>query len=161
MSPSIQFNTEKLNTHYTTEINGNTVIITRTIDTDNNKSPVTQAITIPYRGGDFVFDTTGQMYYFHLEEDVKRFERIYNIKLQQNNFDLRINLGEKPIIIINPSLTGAIVVSPQKNQQLWVDKNIKMIQLEEPIINDSITMNMNLQIYNNPQDAVTKLLINK
>lgn len=156
VTPSIQFETDQLLVEYTTTIEGNSVIINQTIDLRNNKKTVLQAITLPYRGGDFVFDTTGQMYYFHLEEDKERFEKTYNIALKQDNFDLRINLGENSIIVINPSLTGAIVVSPIKGQRLFVDKNTKMIQLEQET-QDTLSMDMHIKVYNNPQEAITQL----
>ncbi|CAN5131337.1 hypothetical protein BH09PAT2_BH09PAT2_04950 [soil metagenome] len=160
IKPSISFTAQRYQIGYTATVDKNTTIIHRkTHDIYGWSNPNTQAMTIPYKGADFVFDATGKIHQYHLPKELSEFERIYGIHLTQNLQELKVPLKNAPVIIVNPRLSAAIVIRPQDGQSLFVDRNAKLITIEQPISNKTgdYEMDMQLEVYTEPHEALNSL----
>lgn len=155
INPSINFRTQK-NIKYSTNINKNRLTINTDISfPDNNSVPRILGSTISYQGTDFIFDTKGNLYNYLSDNDISSFKNIYKIHLASSLDELRIHIPDGKIIIVNPHMTGVIVIRSQKGQNLWVNRNFRLIEVEKMITpkDDRYTTTLHVEVYKNLEEA--------
>lgn len=153
-NPSIKFITDK-EAEYSTKVNGNAVTVTHDFKFRKDISVQSLGSTIPFYGIDFIYDKEGNLYTKQSDEDIVSFEKFYGIKLTKKTEEFRIAIPEKSLIIVNPNVASAIVVKASDSQTMWVNRNTRMIEVEEQIIplSGEYRSSMNVEIYENPQEA--------
>lgn len=153
-SPSIKFVTDK-EAAYSSKVDGNTVTISRDFKLGRGISVQTLGSTMPYYGMDFIYDKDGNLYTLQSEEDISSFEKLYRIKLAKKTEEFRIGIPGKSLAIVNPYVAAVMVLKANDNQTIWVNRNAKMIEVEEqvtPMLNDYST-SLKIEIYSNTQEA--------
>lgn len=157
---TITFTSDRYKISYKAEITGNKTLIHRQVhDMYSWGNPPFQAMTIPYKGPDFVFDSLGELHHYQLPQDIETFEKMYNIDLEQNLDEITVTLRKTPLLIVNPYISGAIVIRPQENQNLIVDRNNKLITIEQAILekDGDYDMSIQLEVYPDPNTAFKAL----
>ena len=124
-----------IKTTYTTSIDKNTVTIRKTIDSPMLYDSSIMGTTLTYRDNSFIFDEERNLYVPHSAQEIAQIEKIYGIKLtsQTESGELRFEIPSRTLYILNPSITGLLVVQAKENQRLFVNRNYNIIEVEESI----------------------------
>lgn len=159
VSPHITFSTGGKIIRYSSEINDDKVKVSRVLHAKDTKNVKSSGLALNYFWEDFVFDKSGNLYTGKSEEDIADFEKIYGIRLTAQNSDLRVEIPEKELVIVNQYLSSVIVVKVPKNATLWVNKNSRTIEAEENIEGKKgdITSSLIVEVYQSPQEAKKSL----
>lgn len=162
-SPTITFWTNK-SIKYTAYIDKNKLQVKRDIFFPYGiNQPHKVATTLAFHGGDFVFDATGTLYNYQTSSDIGAFEKIYGIHLTQNLTDFRMIVPDQIIYIVNRYVSGTIVVRAGEQQQLYVDRNAKLIEIEETVVpikereSAHYQTTMQVEVFQTPKEAITSL----
>lgn len=157
-SPTLTFRAQR-ETIYTSLIQNNKVTIKQEIS-KNSRIPIqVVGMTIPFRGTDIVYDDFGQLYTYQPDEDIVAFQQLYGIKLDQPTDDTRSPIPSRKVILVNPHITGVIVVKARENQRLWINQNAKLIEVET-LVNpnaEDYTTSIDVEVYPDPIQAQENL----
>lgn len=155
--PSIKFNTDK-EVEYVAEINGNKVVIKRTLSLKSKfNRPEKTGIVLPYEGIDFVYDKQGNLYNYQLEEDIEFFKKLYGIDLKYEIESARIEVPGKTIIVSNPNIAGAMIIKANQNQKIIINVDYHLIEIEEAISNpEKHITEVEVEVYENPKKVSFK-----
>lgn len=153
-NPQISFYGENKEIEYDTESSNNALIITRRVKANGN-NPQVLGTTFTYYGIDFIYDKSGNLYAYQSEEELANFARFYGVVLNLKTEEFRIPIPDKTAVIVSPYLAGAIVVRANDNQTLWVNRNTKMIEVEEQANPQDgyYTTSLTVEVYENPKEA--------
>ncbi|MBI3379733.1 hypothetical protein HY029_03205 [Candidatus Gottesmanbacteria bacterium] len=156
-SPEISYQGEK-NVDYITTVDGNKVIVDRYIWWKNNNSIVNTGTTLTYYPGDFIFDAGGNLYTYQSEKEIESFKKIYGVDLRYETTDLRVNVPTQFLFIINPQLSGVIKLSVNDGQMIWIDRNSRLIDIEQTIKEvEKYKSSVTLEIFDTPQKALKSI----
>lgn len=155
VSPSIKYTGEDKEIEYLSEVVDNSLVITRNLKIKTNNPPRILGTTISYLSTDFVYDKTGNLYTYQSEDDKERFASLYNVHLSQKIDESRIKISDDSIVIFNPYLSSVIVVRIKPSQMIYVNRNTRLIEVEESVTTESsvYTTSFKVEIYNNPIEA--------
>lgn len=153
--PSLTFVTSNYSFTYLAEIKNNKLTLTRYLQIKNNNMPKLVGSTVNYFGTDYIYDQSGRLYVFQQPEDIVRFNQLYGVNLTYEQGEDRIAVPGKTVVLINPSVAGALVIKAQGNQSLFVNRQARLIEIEEPTVKrgDFIITPMNIEIYSTYQEA--------
>ncbi len=158
-TPAITFRTNETVT-YTTKIVGNTVTVLRTISNNGSNNPILSGMTVSFAGTNFIYDPKGHLYSFNAEDDITTYEQVYGISLSQEPLEkLREEIPGKTLIIVNPYISGALIVRAKANQRLFINREAKLIEVEEELLekDDLYTMSMTVEVYSNPKEVQSSI----
>ncbi len=157
--PQISYYGENKQIDYFSQVRDNKVTITRRFKVEGSNSPQIFGSTLNYYGIDFVYDKSGNLYGYKSEDEIANFAKFYGITFTAKTEDSRTEVLDKTIIIVNPDVAGAMVVKANENQILWVNRNTRMIEIEEQSVptNGYYTTTINVEVYENPGQAQNNL----
>lgn len=151
-TPSIEFNAAN-KIRYDTKLNGNSLIITKNASGIDSNNPTIQAFTIPFYSSDFVFDNEFNLYSYIPDRQLNLFELIYNKKFSSLLEELEITVPGKTLYIYNTQISGVIMVKATNSQTIKINRNAKLVEIEENISpKDGIyTQQLQIEILNSPR----------
>lgn len=140
--PQITFYGKNKQIDYLSLVSDNKMIITRRFKIEGSESPQIFGSTLNYYGLDFIYDKSGNSYGYKSENEIA-------------GGDFRTEIQDKTLVIVNPDIAGVIVVKANENQTLWVNRNTRMIEIEEQIFptNGYYTISINVEVYENQRQA--------
>jgi hypothetical protein len=118
---------------YWTSVRGNNLTVYRQIEPLKNVSPIGVASTLSFDPEDYVFDSQGHLYTEKSPAEIALFQRLYNIVLTPNNSPDPQLVADSKVIIVNPHLTGQLVITKDANQLLQVDTRYGLVELIQPL----------------------------
>lgn len=130
-SPTVTFNTDQLSAKYTAEIEGHKATIhQQTVFSDPQESRRI-GMTLSYNGDDIVFDNSLNAYNYWDQNDLDAFARTYARTLNPNTSRLLVPIPDRTLYITNPHAPFVIVIKSKPNQILRVNRDAKLIEIEE------------------------------
>lgn len=156
--PQITFYGEKNKIEYYTKSENNTLTVTGRLKATSN-NPQTLGMTLTYYGMDFVYDKSGNFYGYNSGEELANFTKFYKVSLTAKKEDFRIPIPGKTIVIVSPYIAGALVVRANNNQAMWVNRNTKMVEVEEQVYpkDGYLTNSVKIEVYDSPVEAQNNL----
>ncbi len=138
---------------YTADAHDNIVTVTRTI---SNYPLVTKAeklgVTFKYERDDLVFDEQGILYTENTIEDHHTLESVLGITLtRHDSSERRPQLAGKALYIVNPHVSGALVIRVASHQTIAINKDSRIVELEQINKNfgsNTVTFQSQIQIFN-------------
>lgn len=158
--PLITFFTDKgVQIDYTTEVAGQTLIVTNKLRLPENINPALLGTTITYNADDFVFDKEGNLYTYQSDEDINLFAKIYGVKLTYFNDEPRIALPDQAIFIVNPKLSSVLLVRAGKTQTIFLNRQNKIIELEQKPdqLTEEIISSIQVEVFEDLKEAFKKI----
>lgn len=154
-SPSITFTTPGITAHYQSVVNANTTVIYRTITFADTVNAARTGMTISYNGDDIVFDSAQNAYNYWDTRDLDSVTISSGITLTPKTDRLHISIPEKVVYITNPRAAFVIIVRAQPNQELRVNRDARLIEVEEIVQpGSSYKTSMTVEIAHNPQEVL-------
>lgn len=154
-NPSVSFSSVN-SVYYKALVNGNNLVINRSLELSNGISPEILGTTLTYLSGDLVFDSKGNLYTYQSQNMIDFFRSLYGINLTFENPDLRQIVSDKVLYIIDPDLIGVVSITAGENQTIWVNRNDSLVEIEEPVKpnnENKYYSRLNLSILDNPKKA--------
>lgn len=130
VAPTITYNVSQKKIQYNAKTDNHGFSITSNTFLPQ-ANPLLIGITFPYYDSDFVYDKMGTLFTYKNENDVAFFKQTYNISLSSETGDVRVQVPSKKLFIVNPSLPTVFVVQAYTNQTMWINRNLKLIEIEE------------------------------
>jgi hypothetical protein len=156
-SPSVTFVThdKKNGFSYQSDITNNKATVFRKIYFNGDTTQKQLGLTLTFQSTDIVYDKEYNLYTYPLEDDLSMFETLYNIRLTPNRDMLRTQISDGVLIIVNPSISSTMVIKAQKNQKIYVNRDAKLIEIEESVnpTNKYYTTSLQMNVYTNPKEA--------
>lgn len=158
IAPTITYKTSQKNIRYNTEVDNSGFTITSNAFLPQ-ANPLLVGITFPYHDSDFVYDTMGTLFTYKNENDLAFFKQSYNISLSSDPEDVRVQVPSKKLFIVNPSLPAVFVVQAYTNQTMWINRNLKLIEIEEIAKpqGKNYQSSIRVDVYPNPKEAQKSL----
>jgi len=153
--PRIIFFGENKEIEYYSESSSNVLTVSRRIKANGNNNPQVLGTTFTYYGMDFIYDKSGNLYVYQADEDIANFAGSYGVSLKLKTEEFRIPIPDKTIIITSPYLASTIIIRVKDNQTLWVNRNTKMVEVEEQVTPQDgyYTTHLKVEVYENPKEA--------
>lgn len=156
-TPSISFaGVGNKSVSYLSKVEGNKVTVTGVFTPESGKSPDTLGITLSYSGIDFVFDKQGNLYTFREDADVEYFNKLYGVSLIKQPDKLHPQINDREIYIFNPQISGIIKVKAKANQRLYLNREARLIEVEQDVknLNNQYAINIDIELFQDPQEAL-------
>lgn len=145
---------------YQAEVAGKAIIIRRKITNLQSSKVAVSGMTLKFSDEDFIFDQRGKMYNEKNAEDIAFFNTSYFLNLQMGKVMESIQKTQvKKLFLVNPYLSGTIVIEANENQTLWVNHLSNAIEVTEPLIDPSsstIITSMKLTVVSSPGETTTQ-----
>jgi hypothetical protein len=159
-SPRITFKTQKTIT-YQANIKKNTLSITRDVTfPDGNSTPRVLGTTLSYTSSDIVYDKDGNVYDYDSRDDLNLLNELYGVEfILPPIYDIHAQIKDGVVFIVNRFMNGVIVVQAKPGQRLWIDKNSRLLEIEEEVApkNEKYTNSITIKVFTNPQEAEQSL----
>jgi len=141
------------NSFYDTQIIGNKLTITKKVSGIESNVENIQAFTLPFNSNDFVFDSNSNLYTYIPDRQLHLFELIYEKTLTPQLDELEIIVPSKTLYIYNTQMAGLITINASNSQTIKINRNAKLIEIEENISpNKGIyTQQLQIAILDNPK----------
>jgi|SRR3989344_5120086 len=140
---------------YTATTHTNTLIIKKTLKTTN---PTIAKIgsTFSYHNENYLFDRSGTLYDYKTPDQIQAFERLYAFPLNVGDGLLRKVVPSKTVFIIHPKHTGVIVIKANPHQLLLINRDAKLIEVEEVVVEgqELYTSEFDIRIYDSLEEAL-------
>lgn len=158
-SDEITFKSNDKTILYTATIRDNHIRIDRSVSFDDNSSPKILGMTISFQGNDFVFDTKGNLFTYLPQDQINIFNSTFGMSLNANLDFLQIALLDKRVFILNPDLAGTIAIKGKPNQIVRINRDAKMIEIEEVVApkNEKYSTSFDIYLYESPNEALSSL----
>lgn len=132
ITPSITFYTEK-KINYTTEINGNSVILTRTVSWPERVSIDRVGMVASFSSGDMIFDEYGNVYTYQSAQALDGMSHFFNTPFYTPFEDLQNDVPANRIYVLNPQMASVLMITLSANQTARIDRNKNFIEIEENV----------------------------
>ncbi len=154
-SPSVTFTTDKLNARYKALIEEDRVTVyQRTIFAQPQKIR-RMGMTLSYNGDDIVFDKSLNAYSYWEQSDLDIFAQTYGVTLSPKTDRLVVPIPDRSVYITNPNASFVIVVRANPNQILRINRDAKLIEIEELTTEGSShETSITVEILHNPEEAL-------
>ncbi|MDQ3008276.1 MAG: hypothetical protein M3Q81_01645 [bacterium] len=134
-NPAYSLSTDTTSAQYQAHVSADSVIITRKIKLDDQIKPLATAITVTISNESIIFDD--QTLYTPVSEAVQAILQNFSVRSVLNPpatemSDQRYRVSGQKLYIMDPRLADIIVITPQTDQVLWVDLDLKLIELVTP-----------------------------
>lgn len=130
--PSIQFTSDK-EVIYDTDLFRNQVIINKKLGISGNPDIKYWGTTFTFKGGSILFDEKKILYSYQYDSDVDLLKKYFGLNLSKVINVGRFKIPGKIIFILNPNLSGVLEIKANMNQDIWINKDARMIELEEKV----------------------------
>lgn len=144
---------------YSASVNGSHVKIERTVVFEDNSSPRILGTTVSFQGNDFVYDTKGNLFTYIPSSQIESFNKNSGTALLANLDLLQIPLADKKVFIVNPDLAGVIGVKGKPDQTVRINRDAKLIEIEELVKpkDGTYTSSFDIYLFESPEEGFMNL----
>ncbi len=154
VTPSISYYAPSKTIDYETKVNKNSVIISKTTTLPKKTVVKKLGTTISFSSGDLIYDIKGNLYTYAPEETLALLKQAYGVTLTPSLNDLTIPVPGKTLYIYSPKVAGVVAIYASKNQNLTINRNAKLIQIEELPVksNGKYKTSIKISTFENPKE---------
>lgn len=153
-TPSIEFSSSN-KISYDTFVQDNILTVEKSLYRQGSTEANIQGMTLPFNSSDLIFDNEFNLYSYATDDSIRLFELIYGMKLKPQLEELETLVSSKILYIYNTQMSAVISIISKNNQSIRVNRNAKLIEIEQEIRpkGNIYTQTIQIQILNSPKEV--------
>lgn len=146
-----KFKSENGDFEYRINENGRTLTVTHLVNNRGQTAGVRiWGTTLAYSRDDLVFDNAGNLYTENPDMEVRLLANMFGKTIVRNDSSVRrAELPSKIIYILNPRVPGALALRVSEMQTAYVNKDYRIIELEEPAKAEKQRLDLTVEVLDN------------
>jgi len=155
-APDVSFETPSMSVEYNSHTNGNQAQITKTVTLHPSTRVQSIGSTLSYNSDDIVFDSRENVYNYWNQNDLRILESLSQKTFQELMNNLHEDITDGQIYIMNPQATFILMVKTRENQTLSINRDARLIEIEEPAIktDSSYHSTIDIQVFSSIKEIL-------